>query len=49
MQPAKRISTHPGVILLEEFLRPLGVTQVFFARHIVRRVTKATRGPVRTA
>lgn len=26
--------THPGVMLLEEFLKPLGVSQVEFARHI---------------
>jgi addiction module HigA family antidote len=26
--------THPGEMLLEEFLKPLGVSQVQFARHI---------------
>ncbi len=26
--------THPGEMLLEEFLKPLGVTQVAFARHL---------------
>ncbi|HVO31546.1 MAG TPA: HigA family addiction module antitoxin [bacterium] len=30
----KRIPTHPGEVLLEEFLRPLGLTQVEFARRI---------------
>ncbi|MCY4603847.1 MAG: addiction module antidote protein, HigA family, partial [Gemmatimonadetes bacterium] len=31
MLPENRIPTHPGEILLEEFLKPLGVTQVAFA------------------
>ena len=31
MIPENRKSTHPGEILLEEFLRPLGITQVAFA------------------
>ena len=26
--------THPGEMLLEEFLKPLGISQVEFARHI---------------
>ena len=30
----KRQPTLPGVILLEEFLTPLGVTQSAFARHV---------------
>jgi addiction module HigA family antidote len=34
MLPRHRIPTHPGEILLEEFLKPLEVTQVAFARHI---------------
>ena len=34
MLPEKRIPTHPGEILLEEYLHPLGFTQVQFARHI---------------
>ncbi|MBM4319375.1 MAG: HigA family addiction module antidote protein [Deltaproteobacteria bacterium] len=47
MLPENRIPTHPGVILLEEFLKPLGVTQVAFARHIgapVQRVNEIIRG-----
>jgi addiction module HigA family antidote len=39
--------THPGEILMEEFLRPLGLTQVAFARHIgvpVQRVNEIVRG-----
>ena len=31
---SKRIPIHPGEILLEEFLRPLGMTQRAFAKHI---------------
>jgi len=47
MLPKKRIPTHPGVILLEDFLLPLGVTQVAFARHIgvsVQRVNELIKG-----
>jgi antitoxin HigA-1 len=34
MIPENRIPTHPGEILLEEFLKPLAMTQVAFAQHI---------------
>ena len=47
MQPKNRIPTHPGEILLEEFLRPMGLTQVEFAAHIgvpVQRVNEIVRG-----
>ena len=47
MQPKHRIPTHPGSILLEDFLRPLGVTQVDFAAHIgvsLQRVNELVRG-----
>ena len=47
MLPRHRIPTHPGEILLEEFLKPLEVTQVAFARHIgvpVQRVNELVRG-----
>ena len=47
MLPENRIPTHPGEILLEELLEPLGVTQVAFARHIgapVQRVNEIVRG-----
>jgi len=47
MLPENRTATHPGEILLEEFLLPLGVTQVGFARHIgvpVQRVNEIVRG-----
>lgn len=33
MIPENRIPTHPGVILSQEFLAPLGITQVAFAKH----------------
>jgi addiction module HigA family antidote len=47
MLPKNRTPTHPGEILLEEFLKPLGVTQVAFAKHIgvsVQRVNELIRG-----
>lgn len=34
MTPERRIPTHPGRILAEEFLKPLGVSQAAFAGHI---------------
>ena len=45
--PENRIPTHPGEILLEEFLNPLGLSQVAFAGHIgapVQRVNEIVRG-----
>ena len=47
MRPDKRIPVHPGEVLLEEFLRPLGITQVAFAQHVgisVQRVNEIVRG-----
>lgn len=47
MQPDKRIPTHPGEILLKEFLQPLGISQVELAAHIgvpVQRVNEIVRG-----
>jgi len=46
MQPKNRTPSHPGEILLEEFLKPLGVTQVAFAAHIgvpLQRVNEIVR------
>lgn len=46
-QPTHRIPTHPGEILLEEFLEQLSITQVAFAKHIgvsVQRVNEIVRG-----
>ena len=34
MLPKKRPPTHPGEMLLKEFLEPLGVTQKIFAAHL---------------
>ena len=34
MIPEYRIPTHPGEILLEEFLKPMGVTPESFSQHI---------------
>ena len=34
MLPKNRISTHPGEILSEDYLKPIGVSQAAFARHI---------------
>jgi addiction module HigA family antidote len=34
MIPSKRAPTHPGVILLEEFLKPNGMTQVDLAKKL---------------
>ena len=47
MIPAKRVPTHPGEILEEEFLKPLGVSQVAFAAHLgvpVQRINELVRG-----
>ena len=47
MQPTNRIPTHPGEILLEEFLAPLGQSQVALAEHLgvpVQRINESVRG-----
>ncbi len=47
MIPEHRIPTHPGVILGQEFLVPLGVFQVAFATHLavpVQRINELVRG-----
>lgn len=47
MLPLNRIPTHPGEILLEDFLRPLGLTQVALAKHIgvpLQRINQLVRG-----
>ncbi len=47
MLPENRIPTHPGEVLLEEFLKPMGMTQVAFARHIevpLQRVNEIVNG-----
>ncbi|MBE7517670.1 MAG: HigA family addiction module antidote protein [Thermoflexaceae bacterium] len=47
MIPSDRIPTHPGVVLREEFLVPLGITQGALAEHIgipAKRVSELVRG-----
>jgi addiction module HigA family antidote len=47
MLPRSRIPSHPGIILLEEFLKPLGLPQVAFAAHLgvpVQRINELIRG-----
>jgi len=47
MLPLHRVSTHPGQILLKEFLEPLGLTQVKLAKAInipINRVNELIRG-----
>jgi len=47
MIPENRLPTSPGEILLEEFLKPLGITQSMLATHLsipVRRVNDIVKG-----
>lgn len=47
MIPKNRISTHPGTILLKEFLEPMGLTQKELADHLdipIQRVNEIVRG-----
>lgn len=47
MLPKNRIPTHPGEILLEDFLKPLGVSQVALAQHLdipIQRINELVRG-----
>lgn len=47
MLPDNRIPTHPGEVLQEEFLTPMGLTQVAFAKHIgvpTQRINEIVRG-----
>ena len=47
MLPENRAPSHPGEILLEEFLRPMGVSQVAFAHHVgvpLQRINEIVRG-----
>lgn len=34
MIPDKRVPTHPGVILVHEFLEPMGISQAAFGKHL---------------
>src|SRR5438270_1530185 len=47
MLPSNRIASHPGEMLVEEFLRPSGVTQADLARALnipLNRVNEIARG-----
>jgi addiction module HigA family antidote len=47
MIPSNRIATHPGVILLKEFLEPFELTQKSLAMHVgisMQRVNEIVRG-----
>lgn len=47
MIPSARTPTHPGEVLREEFLAPLGVTQVALADHLgvpLQRINGIVRG-----
>jgi addiction module HigA family antidote len=47
MIPSNRIATHPGIILLKEFIEPLGLTQKALANHVgipIQRVNEIVRG-----
>jgi addiction module HigA family antidote len=47
MIPLNRTATHPGIILLKEFLEPLELTQKALAMHVgipVQRVNEVVRG-----
>jgi antitoxin HigA-1 len=47
MLPRNRIPTHPGEILLEDFLKPMEVTQKGFAEHLnvpIQRINEIVRG-----
>ncbi len=47
MLPERRIPEHPGKVLREEFLVPLGITQIALAAHLgipLQRVNEIVRG-----
>ena len=47
MLPKNRIPTHPGEILVEDFLKPSGISQVALAEHLdipVQRINEVVRG-----
>ncbi|MCK5797721.1 MAG: HigA family addiction module antidote protein [Deltaproteobacteria bacterium] len=47
MIPENRTPTHPGVVLSEEFLKPLGLSQVALAAHLgvpTQRINELIRG-----
>ncbi len=47
MLPEHRLPTHPGTVLRDEFLGPLGLSQVQLARHLgipIQRVNELVNG-----
>lgn len=47
MIPKNRVTTHPGAILLKEFIEPMGLTQKELADHLdipIQRVNEIVRG-----
>ena len=47
MLPKNRTTTHPGEILLHEFLEPMGLSQSEFSRHLgipIQRVNELVKG-----
>ena len=47
MIPTDRLPTHPGEVLLEEFLKPMGLTQSELAEHLripVQRINEIVNG-----
>ncbi len=47
MIPKNRVTTHPGTILLKEFIEPMGLTQKKLADHLdipIQRINEIVRG-----
>lgn len=47
MIPQNRVTTHPGTILLKEYLEPMGLTQKALADHLdipIQRINEIVRG-----
>ena len=47
MRPRLRTPTHPGEVLLEEFLGPMGLSQMDLARHLgvpIQRINEVVHG-----
>lgn len=47
MLPKNRIATHPGEVLAEEYLKPLGLTQILLAKQLrisTNRLNELVRG-----
>ncbi len=47
MYPKNRIPSHPGEVLLEEFLIPMNISQVTLAKHLgipIQRVNEIVKG-----